>query len=74
MKKLKYLAAMPLLTACMPIDPGISKDIDDALTNGVVRIEVDRAAMQKDTDVEITVKIQNKDTPPDAPVINVHPA
>lgn len=61
------------MTGCMPIDPGITKDIDDLVTNQVVRVEIDKNAIQKDTDIEINVKITNKDAPAEAPIINVHP-
>jgi hypothetical protein len=72
---MKYLLLMTLLLApsCMPIDPGISKDIDDMVTNQALRVEVDRGALQKETDMEINVRITNKDPAPEAPVINVHP-
>jgi hypothetical protein len=61
-----------LATSCTHFDEGLAKDIDDLVTDEVVCVKVDKAAMQKDTDVEISVKITNKE-PPTTPVINIHP-
>ena len=54
---------LTLLNGCTHIDPGLTKDLDDAITDQVIRVEVDKEAMQKDTDIEISVRIINKDPP-----------
>jgi hypothetical protein len=50
-----------LLTSCAQMIPGLTQAIDDAVTDEAVGISVDKAAMQKDTDIKITVDITNKD-------------
>lgn len=54
---------MAYLTSCAQMLPGLMADIDDAVTDQAVGITVDKAAMQKDTDVHIYMKIINKDSP-----------
>jgi hypothetical protein len=43
--------------------PGLFKTIDDVATDGVVQIQIDKEAMQKDTNIKITVDILNSETP-----------
>ena len=62
------LATFGLLTSCSPIWSDLGKDVDDIETQEAVKIIIDKESFQKDTDVEINVKITNKDAPP---VINL---
>ena len=67
---MKYviLASLFLLTGCASMMPGLTEALDDYVTDEAVSVHVDKAAMQKDTDVDITVKVTNKDPVPQAPV------
>jgi hypothetical protein len=59
-----------ILTSCSPIWGELGKDVEAIETDEAVKVIVDKEAMQKDTDIEITVKITNKDA---APEIHLHP-
>lgn len=63
---LKFLpvAASLLFSACSPIWSDLGKDLTDIANDDVISVQVDKGAMQKDTDVEVSVKITNKDAPP----------
>lgn len=61
MKHLLCLAVLGMSTSCAHFDPGLAKDLDDALTDQVIRVEIDKDAIGKDTDIEISVKVTNKD-------------
>lgn len=50
-----------LLQSCGTYTPSIMKTVDDVLTDKAICICVDRAAMQKQTDINIQVDIINKD-------------
>lgn len=67
---MKYviLATMLAFTSCSSIMPGLTQALDDAVTDTAVSVQVDKAAMQKDTDVDIAVKVTNKD-PVASPVV-----
>ena len=49
------------LCCCAQMIPGLTQAIDDAVTDQAVNGTVDKAAMQKDTDIKISVDIINKD-------------
>lgn len=51
---------MALLTSCAAMLPGLIQDIDDAVTDEAVGITVDKAAMDKDTDLHIKMDITKK--------------
>lgn len=55
------IAASVMLTGCAAMLPGIFQTADDWVTDTAISVEVDKAAMQKETDVKITVDIMNKD-------------
>lgn len=63
------------LTGCAKMIPGFEAALDDYVTDEAVNITVDKAAMQNDTDIDISVKILNKDVPvpTQPPIINIHP-
>jgi hypothetical protein len=50
-----------LLTSCAQMIPGLMSAIDDAVTDEAIGVTIDKAAMQKDTDIKITVDVVNKD-------------
>ena len=39
----------------------VAKDFEDVMTDDVVTVKVNKDAIGKDTDVEVNVKISNKD-------------
>jgi hypothetical protein len=41
--------------------PEIAKDIDDIATDCAIKVEIDKAAMQKDTNVNINVGVTNSE-------------
>lgn len=42
---------------------GVADDVEKIETESAVRIEITKEAMQKDTDVSVTIEVKNKDTP-----------
>ncbi len=42
--------------------PDLFKTVDDIGTDGVVQVQIDREAFQKDTDISINIEIKNKDS------------
>jgi len=60
---------MFLCPSCSPVWSELGKDIDDIETQEAIKVIVDKEALQKDTDVEITIKVTNKDSPP---IVNVN--
>lgn len=65
--QLTHIVILLGLTSCASAMPGLEKDLDDALTDTAVKVVVDKAAMQKDTNVVIKVDVTNKDTPAPPP-------
>lgn len=63
MKTILMVAVCLLLTGCAQMIPGLMQAIDDAVTDEAVGVTIDKAAIQKDTDVKITVDIISKDPP-----------
>jgi len=61
---MKYIlfALLSFLTSCSAIMPDVAKITHD-ICDSVVSVEVDRDAFKEDTNVEINVKIVNKDPP-----------
>lgn len=51
--------------------PELFKAVDDIATDTAIKVEVDKEAFQKDTDVSVAVEVKNKDH---APVVQVQPA
>ena len=72
MKIILMIGSMMLLSGCAAMIPGLTQAIDDAVTDEAINITVDKASMQKETDIDILVQIRNKDLPAAPPVINVH--
>jgi hypothetical protein len=49
------------LCSCQYI-PDIAKDVDDIATDTAIKIEVSRETFLKDTDLDLSVKVNNKDS------------
>jgi hypothetical protein len=60
---MRYVITILLLTltGCAEMIPGLMTAIDDAVTDEAVSVTVDKAAIQKDTDIKISVEVVNKD-------------
>lgn len=58
--KIKLIFILLFLNSCTAM-PELFKTVDDVATDTAIRVEVDKEALQKDTDVEITVHVLNKD-------------
>lgn len=61
------ISLLSLLTGCAAM-PELFKAVDDIATDTAVKVEVDKEAFQKDTDVSVSVEVKNKDH---APVVQV---
>ena len=57
---LVFLFFLLFLSSCQYI-PDMAKDIDDIATDTAIKIEVSRETFQKDTDLDISVQVNNKD-------------
>jgi coenzyme F420-reducing hydrogenase gamma subunit len=53
------LISLLFCTGCSEIMPGLFKTVDDIATDTAIKVEVDRDAMQKNTNVDIAVKVIN---------------
>jgi len=51
-----------VLSGCAQMIPGLTQAIDDAVTDEAVSVVVDKAAMQRDTQIQISVDITNNDS------------
>lgn len=52
------------LTGCAQLIPGMDQVLDDYVLDEAIKVEVNKAAIQEDTDVKIRVDVINKDPPP----------
>lgn len=59
--KTYLISLLVILTSCSQWVPEISKAVDDAVTDEACSVRVDKAAMQKDTNIDISLKISNKE-------------
>lgn len=57
-----YLVLLFSLTGCQFI-PEMAKDLESIETDTAIKVEVSREAIGKETNVEVTVNIQNKTAP-----------
>jgi hypothetical protein len=51
---------MPFLPACQHLPP-VAKNIEDIGEDTALKIEVSREILKKETDLDICIKVQNKD-------------
>jgi hypothetical protein len=63
--------ALLLLTGC---SPGFFSAAEDIATQEAISLKVDREALQKDTDVRISVEVINKDPAVNSPSSSSSPA
>lgn len=52
-----------VLTGCAAI-PELFKTLDDVETDTAIKVEVDKEAFQKDTDVSVSIEVKNKENGP----------
>jgi hypothetical protein len=58
---MKYsLFVFAILSSCQYV-PDMAKDIESIETDTAIRIEVSRETLQKDTDLDISINVHNKD-------------
>ena len=57
-----------ILTSCEYL-PQIAKDVESIETDTAIKVEVSRETFQKETDLDISINVQNKDDPKSVPVI-----
>jgi hypothetical protein len=50
-----------ILSGCAAMMPELFKAIDDIATDTAVKVEIDKEAFQKDTDLKISIEVINKD-------------
>lgn len=63
MMRMYYLLfLLPLASACSYL-PDVAKDIESIETDTAIRLEVSRETFQKETDLQVTINVQNKDEP-----------
>jgi hypothetical protein len=61
MKVIAIIFLFIILTSCSQMLPGLFQAVDHMETDDAVRVTVSRESMQKETDIDIDVKIHNKD-------------
>lgn len=60
MKNLAFVFLTLLLASCTYV-PELAKMADDIATDDAIKIEIDRDAIKKDTDIHMKIDILNKD-------------
>lgn len=55
------LISIPLFCGVAACTPEFYKAAEDIATDGVIQIQMDKEAFDKNTDVEINVRVKNKD-------------
>jgi len=61
MKQIFAILLIPIMVACSALNPDFFKAVDDIATDTAIKIEVDKAACGKDTNVNANVYIHNKE-------------
>jgi hypothetical protein len=57
-----YLILAAFLTSCSAMMPDLFKTLDDIATDGVIQVQIDKEAFNKNTkEVNVDVKIINQD-------------
>lgn len=59
-----FVSLVFLLTGCAAMLPELFKAVDDIATDTAVKVEIDKEAFQKDTDVTVSIEVKNKDKDP----------
>jgi len=52
---------LPMACSCNPITKSITDDVEQILTDEAVSVEINRAALSNNANVEVNIKITNKD-------------
>ncbi len=60
------LLLLPFVTSCQYL-PQLAQDIEQIATDTAIKVEVSRETFQKETDLAITINVQNKDEQKPAP-------
>lgn len=60
MKNLAFVFFILLLNSCAYV-PELAKMADDIATDDAIKLEIDRDAIKKDTDIHMKIDILNKD-------------
>ena len=60
-KFLLFAAFALLLSGCAQMLPGLFSAVEDIETQEAISLTVDKEAIQKDTDVKISIEVTNKD-------------
>lgn len=65
----KWISTLSLmiLPGCAEVMPGLFKAVDDIETDQAIRVEIDKEALQKDTNIHVIVDVVNKDETPAKP-------
>lgn len=61
MKFIIVMMSLLTLQACAGMSPDLYKTVDDIATDGVIQIQVDKEAFQKETNTSIMIDINNRD-------------
>lgn len=56
-----FISMVLFLSGCSAMMPGLFQTVDDIATDTALRVEIDREAFQKDTDVNVSIEVKNKD-------------
>lgn len=56
------LLLMPFITGCQYL-PQVAQDIESIATDTAIKVEISKETFQKETDLEISINVQNKDEP-----------
>jgi hypothetical protein len=56
-----FILTLIALSGCSAMMPGLFQTVDDIATDTALRVEIDKEAFQKDTDVNVSIEVKNKD-------------
>lgn len=56
-----FISMVFFLTGCSAMMPELFKTVDDIATDTALKVEIDKEAFQKDTDVSVSIEVKNKD-------------
>jgi hypothetical protein len=62
MQILQLIWIMVAATSCQYL-PSVAQDIEEVATDTAIKIEVSKETLKKDTDLDITINVYNKDEP-----------
>lgn len=56
-----FISMTLFLSGCSAMMPGLFQTVDDIATDTALRVEIDKEAFQKETDVNVSIEVKNKD-------------